>query len=370
MISKNNILFTLAILLVHLPISAQEKEQVVDLVIGTYSKQNSEGLYTSSLNLSSGILTPAKLVFKSKDPTYLTVSKKGIVYASLREEKGQLAAFSINHKNQFSMLSRHKIGGNDPCYLALSPNQQFIASANYNGGNVSIFKLSASGTLDTPHTILTHTGHSIDPKRQTSPHPHWVKWSPYNDNHLYVIDLGTDKVMHYEFDYSSGTVSEGSVAYNSKPGNGPRHLVFHPSKKLAYILNELSNTVDLVSLDADGSFNLITEASTLPKGYMEHNQAAHIEIDNAGKFLYTSNRGLNSIAIFNLNEKGDMTLRDNVPTGGDWPRFFKLFNEYGLLLVANRKSNNITVFKVQADGGLLNTGHQLAIDQPTFVDEY
>jgi 6-phosphogluconolactonase len=352
------------------PNAAQDKRPYIDLVIGTYSKQNSEGIYTTRLDISSGELTPAKLAFKSKDPTYLTISKKRIIYAAQRESKDLLTALSINDKDQFTILSQQEIGGDDPCYLSLSPNEQYIASANYNGGNVSIFKLSATGQLDTPPTILTHSGFSLHPTRQTSPHPHWVKWSPYNESTLYVIDLGTDKVIKYNFDYSTGAVSKGSVAFSSISGAGPRHLVFHPTKERAYIVNELSNTIDLVSIDIDGSFKLINQVSTLPKEYAEHNQAAHIAIDSKGEHLYASNRGLNSIAVFSLNEKGRMTLRDNVATGGNWPRFFKLFEEYGLLLVANKKSNDITVFKVQEDGSLLKTAHQLAIDQPTFIEEY
>jgi 6-phosphogluconolactonase len=365
-----SILLLLAITLAYFPATAKNKPSYVDLVIGTYSKQNSEGIYTTRLDISSGELTQAKLAFKSKDPTYLAVSKSRIIYAALREKNGLLAALSINDENQFSLLSQQNIWGDDPCYLSLSPNEQYIASANYNGGNVSIFKLSATGKLDTAPTILTHAGHSLNAKRQTSPHPHWVKWSPHNENLLYVIDLGTDKIMKYNFDYSNGAVSKGSVAFSSIPGAGPRHLVFHPTKGLAYILNELSNTIDLVKIETDGSFSLIKQASTLPKGYAEHNQAAHITVTNSGKYLYASNRGLNSIAVFNLNENGEMELTRNMATGGDWPRFFKLFDEYGLLLVANKNSNNIAVFKVQENGNLLKTSHQLAIDQPTFIDEY
>jgi 6-phosphogluconolactonase len=350
--------------------TAQDQPSFINLVIGTYSKQSSEGIYTTKLDLSTGIFTPAKLAFKSKDPTYLTISKKRVIYAALREKKGVLKALSIDKEGQFTFLSQQKVWGNDPCYLSLSHNEQFIASANYNGGNVSIFKLSPTGELLTAPTILHHAGQSLHPKRQTSPHPHWVKWSPHDENTLYVIDLGTDKVMKYNFDYSTGDVSKGRVAFSSSPGNGPRHLVFHPTKKIAYILNELSSTIDLVNIETDGSFSLVNQASTLPKGYAEHNQAAHIAISNTGKYLYASNRGLNSIAVFNLDENGEMALAGNVETGGDWPRFFKLFDEYGLLLIANKKSNNITGFKVQEDGNLLKTSHQLTIDQPTFIEEY
>lgn len=366
----NTTLLLSALLFVHFATSAQGKATTVNLIMGTYSQQNSEGIYTTTLDLSSGKLTAPQLAIKSKDPTYLAVSRKNIIYAALREPNGLLTALALNNENKFNIISQQAIYGSAPCYLSLSPNEQYIASANYNGANVSIFRLSSSGMLETPPTLLKHTGSSVNPKRQRSPHPHWVQWSPHNENTLYVIDLGTDSVMKYAFDYATGKVSEGSVAFKSAPGAGPRHMVFHPSKKLAYIVNELSNTIDLVNIEADGSFNLINSQSTLPKEYLAHNQGAHIAINSTAKNLYVSNRGLNSIAVFALNEQGEMTLTEQVQTGGDWPRFFRLFEDYGFLLVANKKSNNITVFKVQEDGSLLNTQHQITLGQPTFIEEY
>jgi 6-phosphogluconolactonase len=363
-------LFVLAALFVHFPTIAQDKQAIANLVIGTYSQQNSEGIYTTTLDLFSGKLAPPQLAFTGKDPTYLAVSSKNIIYAALRESNGLLTALAMNNENKFNIISQQEVYGNDPCYLSLSPNEQYIASANYNGSNVSIFRLSSSGMIDTPPSVLMHQGSSVNAKRQTSPHPHWVQWSPHNENILYVIDLGTDKVMKYDFNYATGAVSKGTVAFSSNPGDGPRHLVFHPTKKRAYILNELSNTIDLVNIQADGSFSLINQKSTLPKEYVEHNQAAHIAINSTGEYLYASNRGLNSIAVFTLSEQGEMTLKENVDTGGDWPRFFRLFEEYGFLLVANKKSNNITVFKVQEDGSLQNTDYLQTIGQPTFIAEY
>jgi 6-phosphogluconolactonase len=370
MADYKSILLLFAVFFIYFPVAAQEQQSLVNLIIGTYSKGNSEGIYTTTLDLSSGKLSPPQLVFKGKDPTYLAISSKNIIYSALREKNGQLSALATNNKNIFNTIDQQEIYGDDPCYLSLSPNEQYIASANYNGANVSIFKLSSSGIMDESPTVLSHIGSSIHPKRQTSPHPHWVQWSPYNENIIYVIDLGTDKVVQYALNYSTGDVSKGTVAFDSIPGSGPRHLVFHPTKRLAYILNELSNTIDLVNIEADGTFTFINQKSTLPKGYVDHNQGAHIAINSTGEYLYSSNRGLNSIAVFTLNKQGGMTLSQNVATGGDWPRYFKLLEQYGFLLVANRKSNNIVVFKVQADGRLLKTDHQLAIDQPTFIDEY
>lgn len=348
---------------------AQAEKTFVDLVIGTYSRGNSEGIYTTTLDLSSGKLTPAQLVFKSKDPTYLASSNKSIIYAALREEQGQLAALRIN-QDHFEVVSHGSMQGNDPCYLSLSPNEQYIASANYNGGNVSIFKLSATGEIENAAVVISLSGKSVHPARQKSSHPHWVQWSPYDENTLYVIDLGSDKVMKYKFNYATGEVNSAEEAFNSLPGSGPRHLVFHPNKKAAYIVNELSNTLDFVKIEESGRFSLIEQKSTLPSSYQLPNQGAHIAINSIGDTLYMSNRGLNSIAIVKLNKSGEMTLQENIDTGGIWPRFFKLFEQYGYLLVANKKSNNIVVFKVNDDGSLIKTKHQIKIDQPTFIDEY
>lgn len=352
-----------------LPTFAQEEKDSVNLVIGGYGDDNNKGIYTTTLDLISGKLSPAKLAFKAKHPTYLAISKKKIIYGAFREDNGMLAALqSKNH--QFDLLNQVAIQGKDPCYISLSPNEQYIASANYNGANVSIFKLSASGEVEKSPIVIKLQGSSINPKRQKSPHPHWVKWSPYNDNVIYVIDLGSDKVMKYTLNYSTGEVSDAAVAFNSIPGSGPRHLAFHPNQKAAYIFNELSNMIDFVKIEDNGNFSLINQNSTLPKEYKEHNQGAHIVINSTGKNLYASNRGLNSIALFHLDKKGEMTLKENINTGGDWPRYFKLFEQYGFMLVANKKSNNIVVFKIKDDGNLVNTNHQITIYQPTFIDEY
>ncbi|MGJ8693680.1 MAG: lactonase family protein [Thalassotalea sp.] len=342
----------------------------IDLIIGTYSKEKSEGVYTSSLDLATGQLSPAKLAFKSKDPTYLAVSNKNIIYGAMRESTGLVTALTADSNKQFNVLNQQAIHGKDPCYISLSFDEKYLATANYNGANVSIFTLSPSGEIQNNPKILAHTGSSINPKRQASPHPHWVKWSPHNEQFIYVIDLGLDQVIKYTFDANKGQVTDTSIAYNSQAGSGPRHLVFHPSKKLAYILNEITNSVDLVNIEDNGSFTLLKQKSTLPDGYSRPNQAAHIAINKAGTKLYTSNRGLNSIAVFNLDNEGDMSLAENVSTGGDWPRFFTLLEQEGYLLVANKKSNNIAVFKLTADGSLLTMPYKLSVAQPTFIAKY
>lgn len=359
--------------------SAHKKEGSIPLIIGGYTSNNeitegdeigSEGVYTTLLDLSTGALSEPILAFRGKDPTFLTVSKKNIIYGALRESGGLVNAVSLDNHQQFSPINHQATQGGAPCYISLSANEKFVATANYVGGNVSVFSLSPSGEVMPNPTILTHRGSSVNKNRQKSPHPHWVQWSPHNDSVIYVIDLGIDKVMKYKLDPITGKTSKGSVAFSSKPGAGPRHLVFHPTKKLAYILNELTNTVDLVNIESDDSFTLMNKVSTLPESYSGHNQGAHIAISSSGKTLYTSNRGLNSIAIFNLDDHGAMTLKENVNTGGDWPRFFALLEQEGYLVVANKKSNNIVVFKVKDDGGLIKTQHHLLIEQPTFIGKY
>ena len=197
-----------------------------------------------------------------------------------------------------------------------------------------------------------------------------MQWSPHNANFVYVTDLGLDQVKLYPYEAETGRFGAASVAFRSAPGEGPRHVAFHPSKKLAYIMHELRNTVSLVRILDDGSFELLASASTLPEDFEGKNQGAHISVSKNGKYLYVSNRGLNSIAIFDLDTDGMMTLRKNVSTGGDWPRFFKLFDDYGYMLVANRRSGDINVFEVEKNGDLKRTESQLKIPHPTFIEEY
>lgn len=350
------------------PIS-KPQPKTIDLIIGTYSMDGSEGVYSAQFDLVTGEISPPKLALKSTHATFLTVHNSGVIYGATRNSGGRLTAFRPAGEKGFAEINHVSTQSESPCYVSISPDGNYLASANYSGGAISLLPIGEGGMVVDKVQVKQHYGNGPH-KRQKAPHAHWVQWSPYNSGHIYATDLGIDQVKLYPFDAATGEAGDAKVAFQSPSGEGPRHLVFHPTKKIAYIIHELASKVHAVKVKDDGTFEAFTSADTRPEGYKGENNGAHIAISSNGKYLYTSNRGLNTIAIFDIDAAGAIKLRENVSTGGNWPRYFKLFDQYGYMLVANRHTHDISVFKVEADGGLTPTGKKASVPHPTFVDEY
>ena len=237
----------------------------------------------------------------------------------------------------------------------------------YGTGNLVMYPISNSGNLSEEALSLQHNGSGADPRRQKGPHVHSAQISTDN-KYVYASDLGIDKVMIYEMDAEMGSLKPASKPYaETKPAAGPRHFAYHPELPYAYVISELDNTVTAFKVNkTDGSLESIQVISTLPHLFNDVSYCADIHIHPDGRFLYGSNRGHNSIAVFSIDQStGKLELIDHTSTKGDWPRNFMIDDSGELLLVANQKSDDVYVFRIdQSTGKLTDTGVMLNIPAP------
>ena len=344
------------------------------LYVGTRTTGDSKGIYLCSYDAKSGELKSLGLAAETPNPTFLAVDQSERILYSVNEVSeykggatGAITAFAINRATgRLSEINQIASRGADPCYLSLDKTGKYALVANYTGGSVAAFPVRSDGGLADATAFIQHSGVGKNLERQEGPHPHWIETTPDNSFAL-IADLGLDKIFVYHFD-----PSRGSLAPNKPPlveleaGAGPRHVAFHPNKKLLYVLNELASTVTVISFDSSsGSLLTLQTISSLPTGFSGTNDAAEIHIHPNGNVLFASNRGYNSIAVFSVVPTGNLTLIDHVPTQGRTPRNFELDPTGSRLLVANQDSNNIVVLEIDVEtGGLTATGQQLSFPCP------
>lgn len=350
------------------PLAAPAANSPIQLVAGTYTDRESRGIYQLTYDPATRSFTPPTLLVELSNPSYGTASHdRESLYFVVEDSDGRVQALSRSPVgDDLTPRSSHSTQGAHPCYLALRPDQRQLAIANYTSGNVAVFELDAAGALQSGPRVLQHRGAGADPERQDGPHAHWVEWNP-EATFLYVVDLGLDRVMAYPVDQETGELGDGFTALETAPGAGPRHMVFHPQRQLVYLLNELSNEVLVAARTATGRLERRQTISSLPEGSAGTSLAAHIAINTAGSRLYVSNRGHDSLAVFEIAADGTLRLLQHIGTGGHWPRFFLLLDEEDLLLVANQRSDNLVAFAIDAQGALSRVGEPAAISQPTYL---
>ena len=339
------------------------------LLIGTYTKGKSEGIYVYQFNIKTGNAT---LVSKATaaNPSYLALSPdEKFVYAVNEDgnDKGSITAFSFDKSSgQLQFLDKQSSGGDHPCYVSVNKTGKWVTAANYSGGSFSTFPVMANGTLGAPNTVQ-HTGSSVDKSRQESPHVHSTVFSP-DDKYLFVQDLGIDKIMIYTFNAGHGTPQPAPTPFvATTPGSGPRHLTFHPSGKFAYCIEEMGGAVSVYRYK-NGKLTPIQRISSVPANFNGKKWAADIHVSPDGHFLYASNRTpSNTIAIFRINKSnGQLTSVGYEPTRGLVPRNFVMDPGGEYLLVANQDSDNVVIFKRNKKTGLLtDTGKRIDVGNPT-----
>jgi len=339
--------------------------------VGTYTDAGSEGIYTFSLDPVTGKLSDHGLAAKSNNPSFLALTSDGKFLLAVHETKdengsssGFVESFETKSDHRLTSLSKASSGGAHPCYVSVSKDN-YVLAANYTGGSVALFRLDNNGKLSAALDIQQHYGKGPNKARQGEPHVHSAFFEPGSER-IFVADLGIDEVSVYQLDKSKSKLVATSIpAIKITPGSGPRHMAFHPILKLVYIVNELANTVAVVSLNKDQSFTTIETVSSLPSGYDKPNTGADIHISNDGRFLYVSNRGLNSIAIFSVDSKnGKIALIGQEPTKGDGPRNFTLSPDNSWLLVANQNTQDIVSFRRDATTGKLQFADQVKALKP------
>lgn len=355
------------ILLLALPVMSFSQTEYY-LLIGTYTKGKSEGIYVYKMNTQTGDINFVSKV-TAANPSYLAVSPdEKFVYAVNEDanDKGSVSAFSFDKsKGALQYIDKQTSGGDHPCYVAINKTGKWVAVANYTGGSFSTLPVMANGTLGTPTTIQ-HTGSGPNKERQEKPHVHSTVFSP-DDKFLFVSDLGIDKIMIYSFNAGSGKPEPAKVPFMAtQPGTGPRHFVFHPNGKYAYLVEEMGGQVVAYKYN-NGQLTLLQQVSTLPADFTGKKWAGDIHISPDGKFLYASNRSpSNTIVTYAIDSKtGKLTAKGFEPVQGDVPRNFVIDPTGNFLLVANQETDNVVVFKRDPKTGLLTaTGKQLQVGNP------
>ncbi len=350
------------------------------LYVGTYTGPESQGIYAYGYDAASGKLTPLGVAAETSNPSFLAVdSTRKFLYAVNEghdykgENSGALTAFSIDDRKTGKLTELDEVSshGADPCYISFDRTGTYALVANYSGGTVAVFPLASDGRIGEASSVVKDAG-TLGPNkdRQEAPHAHFIQASVGN-RFAYVADLGLDRVLIYKFDAATGTLSAGESAAGSvgnaassgakeffsatlAPGTGPRHIAFSRDGKFMYAIGELDSTVTVFANDAKETFRSIQKLSALPAGFSGTSKAAEIAIHPSGKFLYTSNRGDDSIAVFTINRAtGKLTFLQRISSGGNAPRHFTIDPTGTRLFAANQDSGNIVEYDINATTGRL-----------------
>ncbi len=345
---------------------------------GTYTDKGSKGIYACRFRPSTGKLTPVELVAETVSPSFLAADPAQRFLFAANEigdyqgaKSGSVSAFAIDrHTGKLRTLNTVASRGADPCHLTVDKTGSHVLVANYTGGSVAVLPFGADGMLGQASDFVQHLGSSVNPERQHEPHAHDIVLTP--DNRFAVVaDLGLDKLLVYRYDPEKGKLSANDPPFGHlKPGSGPRHIALHPNGRWAYVISELANTVTAFDWDGDkGSFHELQTISTLPKDFKGENSTAEIAVDPKGRYLYGSNRGHDSIAVYAIDPaKGLLTLIEDVPTLGKEPRNFALDPTGAYLFAANQNSNTVVVFRVNPKNGRLTpTGGKIEVMSPVCV---
>lgn len=346
--------------------------------IGTYTGQYSKGIYAYRFDSSSGRLAPLGPVAETTNPSYLAIHpSRRFVFAANEvsdddgKKSGAVSSFAIEPKTgKLTLLNSVSSRGADPCYVAVDKTGKYVLVANYSSGSVAAFPIGDDGRLGEASAFIQHTGHGTNPERQEGPHAHSINPSP--DNRFAVAaDLGLDELIVYRFDATKGSLNANDPPFAKvNPGAGPRHFDFHPRAKFAYAINEMGSTITAFAYDAAaGALKELQTVSTLPKDYSGSNDDADIHVHPSGKFLYGSNRGHDSIAVFTIDpDKGTLALVEHASTQGKTPRNFGIDPSGTYLFAANQDSDNIVVFRIDSKTGRLTpTGQTIEVPSPVCV---
>ncbi|MCA9052326.1 MAG: lactonase family protein [Planctomycetaceae bacterium] len=347
--------------------------------IGTYTRgSDSQGIYRMRLDAATGEMTDLQLAGKSENPSFLAIRPdRSALYAVSEIEQlegrptGGLAAFTIDQKNgNLSPLNVQPTGGTGPCYVTTDTSGSVALVANYGGGSVASFRIARDGSLQSAASMIQHAGSSLNPRRQEGPHAHSIVLSP-DGSRAYAPDLGLDQIRIYRVDAEAGTLTPNEAPYAAvAPGAGPRHFDFHPSGRFAYVINELASTITAFSHDAGtGALTELQTVSSLPNGDVPGNSTADIHVHPNGRFLYGSNRGHNSIAVFAIDpETGMLTHVQHQSTLGEIPRNFGIDPTGRILLAENQQSGTIYSFRIDPETGeLTETGHKIEVPRPVCI---
>jgi 6-phosphogluconolactonase len=347
----------------------------LDVYFGTYTSGRSagEGIYRSRFDTDTGELAAPVLAVEAKNPSFIEIHPNGKYLYAVSESggSGSVSAYSIDPETKnLKLLNTRPSGGSGPCHVNTDHAGKNVLVANYGSGSASVIPVKSDGSLAEPTGFVQHEGASINPQRQKGPHAHSVNVSP-DDRFAFVADLGLDKVMIYKLDVEKGTITANDPEFAKvKPGSGPRHFTFGADGKFAYVINEMGGTITAFAYEpASGALTEIQTITTLPDGFAGSNSCAEVRVHPSGRFLYGSNRGHDSLAVYSIDPaKGTLTFVEHEITDIKTPRNFNIDPTGKFCLVANQGADSIVVFKIdQKTGALEPTGHQISIEKPVCI---
>ncbi|MGN6544864.1 MAG: lactonase family protein [Aureliella sp.] len=350
---------------------------MIPFYIGTYTSGSSKGIHRCVLDTSTGKLQDLELVAEIDNPSFLTIHPTlDVLYACSeirregRREGAQLMAYKVGSDGKLTAIGGQPSGGAGPCYVSTDKTGKVALVANYGSGSISSLPIADDGSLQPIASNFQHTGKSVDPQRQEGPHAHCIMADPSN-RYACAVDLGLDQVLVYALDVATGTMTpkpEGN--YHAPPGSGPRHIAFHPDGAHVFIIHEMGNLLAAARWDsAGGKFTPLGSVSTLPSDFKGENTTAEVLVHPSGKFVYGSNRGHDSIAIFGFDAQTEkLTPIGYALTGGKTPRNFRIDPTGQFLLAENQGSDSIVVFKIDAATGKLSqVGEPLSVGAPCCI---
>jgi 6-phosphogluconolactonase len=358
------------------------------MYVGTYTGPDSKGIYAYRFDAATGQATPLGLVAETANPSFLAIDPtQRFLYAANevsnyqdqknegqkggqkdRQKTGAISVFAIDRKTgKLTLLNQVSSHGAGPCYVSLDQTGKYVLAANYDGGSVAVFPVLKDGRLGEASAVAEHTRPTVDP---LGAEPHQIDLS--GDNRFAIASyLGMDRLLVYRFDPAKGTLAANDPPFAQlHPGARPRHFAFHPNHKVLYVLEEAASKIDGFFYDAaNGTLRQIATVSTLPEDFKGDNTTAEIKVNPDGKFLYSSNRGHDSIAVFAIDPASGLPrFLEAVPTGGKKPRNFEIAPGGSYLVAANQNSNNIVIFKIDPDTGHLTpTGQVLEVPSPACI---
>jgi 6-phosphogluconolactonase len=356
---------------------AGEAPEKLWVFVGTYTGPKSQGIYRCELDLKTGKLSSASVAAALKNPSFLAIHpSERFLYAvsegGTGKPAGAVSALSLDPKTgALALLNQQPSGGAGPCHLVVDRAGRNVLAANYGSGSCCCIPIKTDGSLAEPTSIIQHKGTSVDKSRQEGPHAHSINVDAKN-RFAFCCDLGLDKVLVYRLGAAKGTLTPNSPpALDLAPGSGPRHFAFHPDGKTAYICGEMAMTITACNYDADKGILTKTQTlSTLPTGAdRKGTSTAEVVVHPSGKFVYVSNRGHDSIAIFAIDAKTRaLTAVGHQGKGISTPRNFAIEPTGQYMLVANQSGGSVIVFRIDAKTGALTpTGGSVAVASPVCV---
>ena len=346
--------------------------------VGTYTDGESRGIYRFTIDPLSGAASDPVLAAEAENPSFLALHPSGrFLYAvgemdDFRGEKtGAVSAFAVDPASaDLRRLNQQPSMGAGPCHLVVDGTGRSVLVANYGSGTVTVLPVGEDGLLGEPSSVQSHSGAGPNESRQEGPHAHGIALDAA-ERRAFAADLGADRVFVYDLDAATGVLEPSDPpAVALEPGSGPRHVVFDPSGQRLYSINELDSTVTVLRYDAStGDLETVQTITTLPAGFEGESWTAEIAVSPDGRFLYGSNRGHDSLAVFAADAaSGRLTPVAHVPTGGHWPRHFSIDTSGRWLLAANQRSDSVVLFRLDPDSGRpVPAGETVTVPSPVCV---